>query len=38
VFDVGLLKYFLVANSLDFPAEGFLAAYARETLINEWDA
>jgi hypothetical protein len=29
---------FLEAFSFDFPAERFLATYARETLINEWDA
>jgi hypothetical protein len=38
VFDVGFLKFFLAANSLEFPAERFLVACARETLINEWDA
>jgi len=38
VFDVGLMMVFLVEVSLEFQAERFLAACARETLINEWDA
>jgi hypothetical protein len=25
-------------SSLEFPTERFLVTYARETLINEWDA
>jgi hypothetical protein len=33
---VGLLIVFLATISLEFPAERFLATYARETLINEW--
>jgi hypothetical protein len=29
---------FLEVSSLEFPVEIFLVTYARETLINEWDA
>jgi hypothetical protein len=38
VFVVGLMIVFLATISLDFPIERFLAACARESLINEWDA
>jgi hypothetical protein len=38
VFVVGFLIDFLAAISLEFPVERFLVAYARETLINKWDA
>jgi hypothetical protein len=38
VFVVGLLIVFLAEVSLEIQTERFLAAYARETLINEWDA
>jgi hypothetical protein len=31
-----LLVIFLVAGSLEFPSEIFLATYARETLIKKW--
>jgi hypothetical protein len=34
----GLLVAFLTVSSLEFLAERFLVTYARETLINEWDA
>jgi hypothetical protein len=34
VFGVGLLIVFLAIVSLEFPAEIFLASYARETLIK----
>jgi hypothetical protein len=33
-----LLLFSLVVSSLEFPAERFMVTYARETLINEWDA
>jgi hypothetical protein len=33
-----LLVVFLAPSSLEFAAERFLATYARDTLINEWDA
>jgi hypothetical protein len=36
VVAVDLLIVFLATVSLEFPAERFLDAYARETLINEW--
>jgi hypothetical protein len=29
---------FLATSSFEFPAERFLVTYAREILINEWDA
>jgi hypothetical protein len=29
---------FIVESSLEFPTEIFLVTYARETLINKWDA
>jgi hypothetical protein len=32
-----LLVVFLAVHSLEFLVEKFLATYARETLINEWD-
>jgi len=38
VFVVGFLIVFLTSISLEFPVERFLVSYARETLINEWDA
>jgi hypothetical protein len=33
-----LLVVFLVMSSLEFRAKRFIVTYARETLINEWDA
>jgi hypothetical protein len=36
VFVVGLMIVFIAIVSLEFPAER--VSYARETLINEWDA
>jgi hypothetical protein len=33
---VSLLIVFLASISLEFPTERFLAACARDTLINEW--
>jgi hypothetical protein len=38
VFVIGLLVVFLAVNSLEFPTERFMVTYAKETLINEWDA
>jgi hypothetical protein len=38
VFFVGLIVFFLAGISLEFPTEIFLDSYARENLINEWDA
>jgi hypothetical protein len=32
------MAVFLVASSLEFPAERFLVTCAIDTLINEWDA
>jgi hypothetical protein len=37
VFVVGLLIFFLVASSLEFPAEIFPVTCAREIMINEWN-
>jgi hypothetical protein len=33
-----LLVVFLATSSLEFPGGRFLATWAKETLINEWDA
>jgi hypothetical protein len=38
VIVVVLLVVFLAMSSLEFPIVIFLVTYARETLINEWDA
>jgi hypothetical protein len=35
---VVFLVVFLAVSSLEFPVVRFLVTYARETLINEWDA
>ena len=38
MFAIDLQIVFLATISLEFPTERFLAACARDTLINEWDA
>jgi hypothetical protein len=38
LFFVFFLVVFLAVISLKFPIEIFLVTYARETLVNEWDA
>jgi hypothetical protein len=37
VFVVGLLIIFFATISLEFSAKIFLATFARETLINDWN-
>jgi hypothetical protein len=38
VIVVVFLVVFLAVSSLEFPSSEILVTYARETLINEWDA